>query len=371
MSSADYPDLTDILAAMFESLLDEEPWAAFLERLRPAARATWATLILTRRDGAQPGIILTPNADPDVGLDYAQRLFAEDPFTGLPEGKAVHFRDFVSPEALKRRTAFGAFMAETGGSEVIGVELRHGSELELRLRLTRRIGEPPFAPKDIVRLQGLVPHLRTALRLFERLATGEAEQRIYAGAVAQMAIGMVILDQDGLVLRINAQARAILADEDGIALRRGRIEIADPALARQLRQRLADPSPGEALTLRIDRRSGAGGLVLVAGRADTPDHVAAGGGPAAVLFLNDLSQASRVTADAVRELLGLTQAEASVAALLANGGSIADAADGLGISPNTVRAHLRSIFAKTGVKRQSQLVQLVHHSLPALAQHGR
>jgi DNA-binding CsgD family transcriptional regulator len=85
-----------------------------------------------------------------------------------------------------------------------------------------------------------------------------------------------------------------------------------------------------------------------------------------VLFLTDPGRTPGISAEAVRDLLGLTQGEAAVTARIAEGRSLVEVADGLGISPNTVRAHLRAIFIKTGVRRQSQLVQLVHHSLPGL-----
>ncbi|HET8612969.1 MAG TPA: LuxR C-terminal-related transcriptional regulator, partial [Sphingomonas sp.] len=67
------------------------------------------------------------------------------------------------------------------------------------------------------------------------------------------------------------------------------------------------------------------------------------------------------------ELLGLTAAEAAIAARLADGSALADIAAELGIAHNTARAHLRAIYAKTGVNRQSRLVHLIHHSLAGLS----
>lgn len=52
--------------------------------------------------------------------------------------------------------------------------------------------------------------------------------------------------------------------------------------------------------------------------------------------------------------------------MLANGHSVETASDELGISRHTTRAHLRSIFAKTGVTRQPLLVRLVLKSLASL-----
>jgi DNA-binding CsgD family transcriptional regulator len=365
-TAAQYPDASGILAALFASLLDEEPWAAFLDSLSHAAGAAWATLILTPRAADQPGMILTPGADPAIGRDYTRRLFANDPFTGLPDGKVTHFRDFVSADALSRNAAYREFLTQTSSDEVLGVDIHEAGGIELRLRLTRGADQPPFEPADKQRLEALVPHLRIALRLFDRLAAGETEQQIYAGAIEQMAVGVILLDRKGKVIRLNPRASTILAERDGVALRGETILLDDPELGRQLQARLARPEEEAPLTLRIERPSGRGDLLLVIGSTHAPGHVAASGGPAAVLFLNDPVHAPRVSADAIRDLLGLTQSEATIAADIASGLSLADTAARLGISPNTVRAHLRAIFGKTGVKRQSQLVHLVHHSLPGL-----
>ena len=361
-----YPDADEVIAALFASLLDDAPWFTFLDRLATAASAAWVTLILTPRAGNQPGMILTPGADPGIGLDYARRLFANDPFTGLPEGKVSHFREFVSAAVLDRNIAYREFLSQTSSDEVLGLDIRESGGLELRLRLTRDAGARPFEPHDYKRLEHLVPHLRTALKLFDRIATGEAERGIYAGAVAQMAVGVVILDRHGKVIRLNARASEILTECDGIALRNTTIRIDDNDLARQLHARLLDTDGASLLTLRIPRPSGHGDLLLIAGSANAPDYLVAGGGPATVLFLNDPVRAPRISADALRDLLGLTPSEAGIAADIASGLSLADVAVHHKISPNTVRAHLRAIFNKTGVKRQSQLVHLVHHSLPGL-----
>lgn len=361
-----YPDAEDVIAALFASLLDAEPWTGFLHRLAAAAAVGWATLILTPRNGTQPGLILTPGADPGVGLEYRRRLFAIDPFTGLPEGKVSHFRDVVSAQALDRTVAFQAWMEGTSSLEVIGVDLREPGGLELRLRLTRAATQPPFEAAELRRLQRIVPHLRVALRLFDHLAATETEKRIFAGAVAQLAVGVVILDRDGKVVRLNGRATAILAERDGIAMRAGAVLLDDTELGRQLHARLAQPEVATPLALRIERPSGRGDLLLVVSSANAPDYVTASGGPATVLFLNDPSQSPRVLPEALRDLLGLTRSEAGIAADIGDGMTLVQIAARHGISPNTVRSHLRSIFAKTGVKRQSQLVHLVHHSQPGL-----
>ena len=251
------------------------------------------------------------------------------------------------------------------------MEISEGDALQLRLRYTRRAGAPPFKPADMARMEALVPHLRVALRLFDRLATGETEQRIYAGAVERMAVGVIMLDQAGKVVRLNPLASAILAERDGIALNGSRLTVDDAAGARQLQAALTREPGAAPQTVRIARPSGAGDLCLVMGEADAPEHVSARGGPAKVLFISDPGQPPSLSVDSIRQLLGLTQGEAAIAADVASGLSLADSAARLGISPNTARAHLRAIFSKTGMKRQSQLMHLIHQSLPSLARVAR
>jgi DNA-binding CsgD family transcriptional regulator len=58
-------------------------------------------------------------------------------------------------------------------------------------------------------------------------------------------------------------------------------------------------------------------------------------------------------------LLGLTRAEARIAALVGSGHSRKEAADYLGISKWNAREALKRVFAKLGISRQSELVKLV------------
>lgn len=68
----------------------------------------------------------------------------------------------------------------------------------------------------------------------------------------------------------------------------------------------------------------------------------------------------------MRKLFDLTPAETSLAILLTNGLTLEEAAEELGISKNTARAHLRSIFSKTGVTRQATLVRILLGSVVPL-----
>jgi len=64
----------------------------------------------------------------------------------------------------------------------------------------------------------------------------------------------------------------------------------------------------------------------------------------------------------IRDIFDLTEKEAIVVSKLAMGLSVAETAEDLEISQGTLRQHLKRIFMKLGVCRQSELVKLVFSS---------
>jgi DNA-binding CsgD family transcriptional regulator len=84
------------------------------------------------------------------------------------------------------------------------------------------------------------------------------------------------------------------------------------------------------------------------------------GGATVGLFIDDPDTANSSTTsdvDLIRRAYGLTAAEARLALLLTDGGSLTDAVATFRTTRNTVRAQLRAIFDKTQARRQADLVR--------------
>ncbi len=71
----------------------------------------------------------------------------------------------------------------------------------------------------------------------------------------------------------------------------------------------------------------------------------------------------------VQSLFDLTPAEARVARSLASGKTVDDIASDGGISPNTIRTHVRGVLEKTGCNRQTDVVALLTAISPARLAH--
>ena len=80
---------------------------------------------------------------------------------------------------------------------------------------------------------------------------------------------------------------------------------------------------------------------------------------AAVAFVSDPLRQHRPSQEILRALYGLTPAECRVALLLGDGHAPRKIANMVGVTDNTVRSQIKSIFSKTGVRRQGELIRLL------------
>jgi DNA-binding CsgD family transcriptional regulator len=171
--------------------------------------------------------------------------------------------------------------------------------------------------------------------------------------------GIVLLDGNGALVDANSLARDVLKNGDGIQVRGGRFAFADLALdARLVRLiELAGRPVGGSSTIaaRIKRPRAAAYRIVVS-------PVGAGGDRRGVAFVAILygPHERREIADTVlRELYGLTRAQAEVARRLHAGRTVEETASDLDLSLNTVRTHLKVIFSKCEVQSQAELMHLL------------
>lgn len=83
---------------------------------------------------------------------------------------------------------------------------------------------------------------------------------------------------------------------------------------------------------------------------------------AAVIYVFDPSQNLHPLVEPVCAFYRLTAVEAKLACLLADGMSLADAAEAIAVRGQTARSYLKQIFLKTDTKRQAELVWLMLRS---------
>lgn len=363
-----------LLHSVYEGPVEAVPWHRFLSLLRETLAAKAVSLILRPPSATARGVIVNVGGSMASVDDYVSELYALDPFVDLPIGAVVTLHEFVGSDDLLQSDIYRLSMVPAGIYDILGADMRVDGELEARLRISRSRGGRAFSDQDKKLLAALIPHLQRAILLHARVNKIETERALYAGAMANLAVGTIILDESARVLNSNAKAQQILAVGDGICLQDGYLKMAVSQTQQAFSLALDrmsvgrdESGPGLVQALTIARSRGEGDLGMVMRPVPLREWSEGKAVPSVVIYLSDPDERAEPPVEVIRQLYGFTPTEAHLALLLANGLTLDEAATELNVSRNTIRTHLRALFAKTGVGRQSQLVRLILKSVVSLA----
>lgn len=190
-------------------------------------------------------------------------------------------------------------------------------------------------------------------------------------------LGLIVTSATDQLLLANATAEQMLKARDGLELTRsGELRASAgccPRFLEVLHRMIQETLEGDGGTkpevLAVRRPSGKHPITLVVRPVNIhgSSERSAGSGPAAVVLIMDPELSLPAAGPEFRELYGLTAAEARLTTLLINGRTPEDCCEEMGVSRLTVYSHLKRLFKKVGVQRQSELVSLLLKSTGAVA----
>lgn len=372
-------EFSELVMHLYDGPFETVPWSRFMQHIRATLDIDMAFLILRSPRPGDAGLMLSagwPNAaatDPDTANVYASQQYALDPFINLPPERVVTLDEYIGADTLRNSEFYTACLQPAGIFHVAGIDVTLPEFSRASFRLTRRADQPGFSGAEKQLLQTLVPHLKRALAIHARFSRIETERSLYDRAMTQLSLGTIILDENRQVIRLNRVAEKMLAQKDGFRVAEGLIHLdrsADNIRLRNLLNSVIVAQRGNqtqvAQAIAIPRSHGRAPLTMVIRpvmQAEWSDRQHA---PAVALFISDPELPLHASIDTLAQLFGLTPAESRLALQLINGVSLEEASTALGISRNTARAHLRSIFTKTGVTQQTMLVSLILKSVAAM-----
>lgn len=186
-------------------------------------------------------------------------------------------------------------------------------------------------------------------------------------ALDLLGIGLVVCGADGQLLVINQTADRIVKTNDGLEVDSdGRLRTTQectPPFGELLQRVSASKGKGE-VALAVRRPSAKRPLTLLLRSTNGHSQDVQGSvSPAALVLILDSALPANTVEAELRQLYGLTHTETRLAKLLMEGVTLDDCCAELGIRRTTGRMHLRNLFAKIGVRRQSELVSLLMKSI--------
>jgi DNA-binding CsgD family transcriptional regulator/PAS domain-containing protein len=280
---------------------------------------------------------------------------------------------------IKETEFYQDFLRHLGESDsATGIKLAHDDNRFAQLSLHYdSIRAERTHNKVAPLLLALAPTLQQSIRSL-RLKQLTREKDRLGSFLETLADPAFVLDHTGKVNAINKAAERLI--EQTTAIRIGAHEVLHiddataAAFVESARLGLAPDKAGQYASARPEAflRTPAGDFSLTAlriranlsGSWGVYEHWTQA--PALILSLRPVTIDPRHQIMLLRQLFDLTAAEADLAFLLASGLSLSQAAARRGVTYETARWQLKSVFAKTKVRRQSELVStLMRYMAPS------
>lgn len=177
---------------------------------------------------------------------------------------------------------------------------------------------------------------------------------------------VVLLDTTGRVIFLNQAAQAISDRNDGLKVCEGKLRARSASENGVLKKMIHDA--GMAAWGKKAEQPG-GNLLISRSSLEhnyrltitpiVPNVIVGLEEPAIAVFISDPKGDIKTPVEDLRNIFGLTPAEARLSQHLAGGKDLREAAEEIGVSYNTVRSQMRSVLAKTGTRRQTELMRVL------------
>lgn len=381
-ASAGLDLMDETLHAIYEASLAPQRWPQALEWVAKVTGSQRALIFTFTRGPATGGFVFAHNFPAEQLAIWGAKSVAEDPFAmeglarGLVVDGAVIRGDDLVPRDVARRHAAVQEVWQPLGIDQMCCGIVFGSsdahKMPACVALYRRREDPPFEAETLARLRRLVGHIARSLGVMFHLRDARLQLASTQAALDELTSAVYLLDSQQRVAHLNRTAKAsprgvesvYVADSGALALGPG-FRHREGAFRRLLGAAVSPSSAEEPL--------GFEGLVLddMQGRPRCVVHAAPLAVPTAhdmlwtmgrgIVFAYFLDQAQTVSPERLTAFFGLTPAEARAALAVLHGGSVAQMAERLRVSENTLKSQLKAVYAKTQTHRQADLLKLLLH----------
>lgn len=363
--------LAPLSEAISAAAADPAAWTIFLELFASATRSNRVSLHRVILDAsAKARYIATHDTTGEFGDEKKRELeqyyAPRNPMiihgrSVLVPGRPGHRLEACSDETYLSSEFYNDFMRPNDTLQIFGGVLIQNGPASVLLSASGSHRREPFGDPELRLLGALMPHLQTAFLMQERLAMLQDRMKRFETAFHATPDAAILVDDDALVLEANESARRILLARQGLYVAPDRLRIQDRALDARLTaalkgirvaRRLAVFSPpGRALRIP-GSAEGSGWLMQI-----FPVEKEMAG--LALIFLTPWAAADAPAESDLGELFGLSPAQRRIALALFEGRAPHEIGEHLGITQNTMKTHVRRLFAKLGISRQTELMRLL------------
>ncbi len=362
--------LSLLIGDIYDAALDASFWPSVMEKLAGFIGGGAATLHL--RDSARGAA--APTYDFGIDAEYGQLYFGTyaklDPlnaaYFSLEVGDVISNSEIIPRSEFLKTRFYNEWVRPQGFIDNI-VALIDRSPTSIAIFAVLRHERQGFTDDGArERMRLIIPHLRRAVLIGNVIELKSMEAATLADTLDGIAAGMFLVDESGRVVQSNVAGHSMVAAGETLRVAGGRLATGDVQTDQTLLDIFATSADGDAAI-------GTKGIAVPLATEDGEPFVAhvlpltsgarrrAGAAYTAVaaVFVHKAALSPPSRPEMVARTYGLTPSELRVLLAIVNVGGVPESAAALGIAETTVKFHLRSLFEKTGAKRQADLVKLV------------
>ena len=370
MDATDSGITTALLDPLYEAAAQPEMWKVFLQRASEVLRVDKAAILVHTPGNLQTTVCFDLGVTAEGRRD-TEELTKQSPwmveiqkhrktgwYSGSPE-------DAMSMEKF-RQTAFYNELFRKHNIEWAAATVVFGADGSMpSFAISRPKSGAPFSADERSLLRQLVPHLGRVFKIHQKVSS--IRDRNAAGRYALDLIGAacVTLDEMGRILSMNRLAEGLIAGGATLRVKDRRLLAAVTVEQNALDACVVgacacgagkSPAPGVGA---VALHSGLGVPLYISVLPYHSNWSLFEGRPAALLFLTTPEEQGHGEHRLWQTLFGLSPAECRVAEMMKLGMEVAEISEAIKIKVDTVRYYQKSVYRKTGVPGQGQLMRLL------------
>lgn len=352
--------------------LDETHWQVFTDRLHELVPGTAPLLCINDKMARTCDALIFSGVKEHNIRKHIEYYGALNPWTPFNFDRKLfelqRTEDTLPSSTFRETEYYQDFMRHVPNSDAVTAQKfwnGNDRDIELAVHYDSRFNEPINRVLEPVMRDLAVP-MRTAFELL-RINITEKHAQDRKCVLAHIAEPAFLISSGRRVLESNTLGESLAAN--GRLLRIGahnRLDLhnerATHLFDRLTAKAVAGLQPSTGLE-RISVSDGDAEYVLtlhrIARNALGVLGCLSSAPPCVLLVIHRADRKPSATHDALRAHFNLTSAEARLAVLMARGVSLKDASESIGITYQTAKTQLRSIFSKLNVHRQAELVALL------------
>ena len=349
----------EFVETIYACLLGELSWPSLMTRIDGLLPNAISNFVMVGGRQSRAAFELSTNCSSDViesYNSYYQKVQPWVPRLHLHPLGLGSTTDQLMPRHEARRTEYyNDFMLPLGVKSAVGVVPVRTKEKVLLLSTLTATEDPDRLTSVADLLTRLSPHLERAFQYYQRRSDTDFADK--SDLLSAVGIGVVFVREHRRLRFASDVARALIEENCGITFSpTGRLRFSDEESGRRLDLLLKGGSSGQqavvienpALRFRYTF------LRLVSNRiSEFLD------GPTVAILIERNARQAAQGQHALFDFHGLTPTVMRVAERLGRGETVDEVAFAHGVSRETVRTQVKSVYAKLGVSRQVELLRLL------------